>query len=146
MEREIGSNRRIPAWENANTSFIKSLATHYVSRVPQFPTVWSRMESQRSFVQRARLTGTHADIRQRVYRGEIDSPKTSNSIRKAALSTGCLTRLISIGHQRRRLGVGSLLATEDPLRFRQQQDVCSRTFMIRRRQVQCRSRYFNISI
>ena len=39
-----------------------------------------------------RLTGTHADIRQRIYRGEIDSPKTSNSIRKAALK-GCSPRL-----------------------------------------------------
>lgn len=38
----------------------------------------------------ARLSETHADIRQRVYRGEIDSPKTSKSIRKAALSAGLL--------------------------------------------------------
>jgi integrase len=37
-----------------------------------------------------RLSGTHADIRQRVYRGEIDSPKTSNSVRKAALSAGLM--------------------------------------------------------
>jgi integrase len=36
----------------------------------------------------AHIQETHADIRQRVYRGEIDSPKTSNSIRKAALSAG----------------------------------------------------------
>lgn len=39
------------------------------------------------------LTATYADIRQRVYRGEIDSPKTSNSIRKAALSTGLLKEI-----------------------------------------------------
>jgi integrase len=37
-----------------------------------------------------RLSNTHADIRQRVYRGEIDSPKTANSVRKAALSAGLL--------------------------------------------------------
>ena len=37
-----------------------------------------------------RLSETHADIRQRVYRGEIDSPKTSNSVRKAALSAGLM--------------------------------------------------------
>ena len=40
-----------------------------------------------------RLIGTHADIRQRVYRGEIDSPKTSNSVRKAALSAGLLAEI-----------------------------------------------------
>ena len=36
------------------------------------------------------LSETHADIRQRVYRGHIDSPKTSNSVRKAALAAGLL--------------------------------------------------------
>lgn len=35
-----------------------------------------------------RLTATYADIRQRVYKGQIDSPKTDQSIRKAALSEG----------------------------------------------------------
>lgn len=39
------------------------------------------------------LSETHADIRQRVYRGLIDSPKTSHSIRKAALSEGLLGEL-----------------------------------------------------
>jgi integrase len=33
---------------------------------------------------------THADIRQAVYRGHIDSPKSSHSIREAALSAGVL--------------------------------------------------------
>ena len=37
-----------------------------------------------------RLTATHADIRQRVYRGAIDTPKTDQSIRKAALPEGLL--------------------------------------------------------
>jgi integrase len=41
----------------------------------------------------ARLTGTHADIRQRIYRGEIDTPKTANSVRKAALSSGLLAEI-----------------------------------------------------
>jgi integrase len=36
------------------------------------------------------LSETHADIRQRVYRGRIDSPKTSHSLRKAALAAGLL--------------------------------------------------------
>jgi integrase len=36
------------------------------------------------------LTATHADIRQRLYRGRIDSPKTNNSLRKAALAEGVL--------------------------------------------------------
>lgn len=36
------------------------------------------------------LSETHADIRQRLYRGRIDSPKTSHSIRKAALAAGLL--------------------------------------------------------
>jgi integrase len=36
------------------------------------------------------LSGTHADIRQRVYRGRIDSPKTAHSLRKAALTEGLL--------------------------------------------------------
>ena len=36
------------------------------------------------------INGTHVEIRQRVYRGVIDSPKTSNSIRKAALAAGLM--------------------------------------------------------
>jgi integrase len=36
------------------------------------------------------LTATHADIRQRVYRNVIDTPKTDQSLRKAALSKGLL--------------------------------------------------------
>jgi integrase len=36
------------------------------------------------------LAETHADIRQRVYRGVIDSPKSTRSIRKAALSAGLM--------------------------------------------------------
>jgi integrase len=37
-----------------------------------------------------RLTATYVDIRQRVYRGIIDTPKTDQSIRKAALPEGLL--------------------------------------------------------
>jgi integrase len=37
-----------------------------------------------------RLMATHADIRQRVYRRKIETPKTDNSYRKAALSEGLL--------------------------------------------------------
>jgi integrase len=37
-----------------------------------------------------RLTATHADIRQRVYRRKIDTPKTDHSMRQAALSAGLL--------------------------------------------------------
>ena len=40
-----------------------------------------------------RLTATYADIRQRVYRGAIDSPKTNQSVRKAALSEGLLREI-----------------------------------------------------
>ena len=40
-----------------------------------------------------RLTATYADIRQRVYRGKLDSPKTNQSIRKAALSEGVLREI-----------------------------------------------------
>src|SRR5262249_41182787 len=40
-----------------------------------------------------RLTTTYADIRQRVYRGAVDSPKTNQSIRKAALSEGLLREI-----------------------------------------------------
>ena len=36
------------------------------------------------------LTATYADIRQRVYRNVIDTPKTHQSLRKAALSKGLL--------------------------------------------------------
>jgi integrase len=38
----------------------------------------------------AHIGQSHVDIRQRVYRGEIDSPKSQHSVRKAALSTGLL--------------------------------------------------------
>jgi integrase len=35
-----------------------------------------------------RLAADYADIRQRVYRGEVDTPKTDQSVRKAALAEG----------------------------------------------------------
>jgi integrase len=40
-----------------------------------------------------RLTATHADIRQRVYRRKIDTPKTDHSLREAALSEGLLAEI-----------------------------------------------------
>jgi integrase len=40
-----------------------------------------------------RLTATHADIRQRVYRRKIDTPKTDHSLRHAALSEGLLAEI-----------------------------------------------------
>lgn len=40
-----------------------------------------------------RLTAAYAEIRQRVYRGMIDTPKTENSFRKAALSEGLLAEI-----------------------------------------------------
>jgi integrase len=40
-----------------------------------------------------RMTATYADIRQRVYKGTIDTPKTENSTRKAALSEGLLAEI-----------------------------------------------------
>ena len=40
-----------------------------------------------------RLTVTHADIRQRVYRRKIDTPKTDNSNRQAALSEGLFAEI-----------------------------------------------------
>ena len=56
------------------------------------------------------LSETHVEVRQRVYRGEIDTPKTSNSIRKAALSAGLMAeielwRSVSLRRRCRRLGV-----------------------------------------
>ncbi|MEZ5404577.1 MAG: replication initiator protein A [Bryobacteraceae bacterium] len=39
------------------------------------------------------LTATYADIRQRVYRGTLDTPKTDQSTRKAALSQGLLAEI-----------------------------------------------------
>ena len=39
------------------------------------------------------MTAAYADIRQRVYRGLIDTPKTENSMRKAALSEGLLAEI-----------------------------------------------------
>ena len=48
-----------------------------------------------------RLAATHADIRQRVYRRKIDTPKSDNSTRQAALSEGLLAdieawRMVSV--------------------------------------------------
>jgi integrase len=40
-----------------------------------------------------RMTATYAEIRQRVYKGMIDTPKTENSMRKAALSEGLLNEI-----------------------------------------------------
>jgi integrase len=39
------------------------------------------------------MTAAYADIRQRVYRGMIDTPKTDNSMRKAALPEGLLAEI-----------------------------------------------------
>ena len=39
-----------------------------------------------------RMAAKHADIRQRVYRRKLDTPKTDNSYRKAALSEGLRPR------------------------------------------------------
>ena len=44
-------------------------------------------------LQRGHLTPTHAEIWQRVHRGKIDSPKTNNSVRKAALAEGVIEDL-----------------------------------------------------
>jgi integrase len=46
-----------------------------------FGLTWQRLEAQ------------HADIRQRVYRGDIDSPKSTYSVRWAALSDGLLSAI-----------------------------------------------------
>src|SRR5579863_3553433 len=40
-----------------------------------------------------RLNATYAEIRQRVYRGLVDTPKTNQSFRKAALAEGVLADL-----------------------------------------------------
>src|SRR5258708_1317141 len=40
-----------------------------------------------------RLTATYADIRQRVYRGTIDTPKTNQSVRQAPLPEGLLREI-----------------------------------------------------
>ena len=42
-----------------------------------------------------RLTGHCAEIRQRLYRGKVDVPKTTNSVRKVALSEGLLAEIES---------------------------------------------------
>jgi len=39
------------------------------------------------------LTDTHAHIKQRVYRGVIDSPKSSHSVRRAALAEGVIEEI-----------------------------------------------------
>ena len=41
----------------------------------------------------ARIETDYADIRQRVYRGDVDSPKSVRSVRSAALSDGLLTSI-----------------------------------------------------
>jgi integrase len=40
-----------------------------------------------------RLKATHAEIQQRVYRRKVDTPKTDNSTRHAALSEGLLAEI-----------------------------------------------------
>lgn len=40
-----------------------------------------------------RIAEDHADIQERVYRGDIDTPKTAKSVRLAALSVGLITDL-----------------------------------------------------
>ena len=56
-----------------------------------------------------RLEADYADIRQRVYRGDIDSPKSNRSARHAALSDGLLSSIDEASrvarHKRRCVGV-----------------------------------------
>lgn len=40
-----------------------------------------------------RLQGKHAEIRQRIYRGHVDTPKTAKSVREVALSNGLLSEI-----------------------------------------------------
>jgi integrase len=40
-----------------------------------------------------RLQDEYAEIRQRVYRGEVDTPKTTNSVREVALPDGLLSEI-----------------------------------------------------
>jgi integrase len=49
----------------------------------------------------ARLAAQYADIQQRIYRGDIDSPKSSYSVRWAALSDG----LLSAVHEWQRVAI-----------------------------------------
>ncbi len=56
-----------------------------------------------------RLHGHCAEIRQRLYRGKVDVPKTTNSVRKVALSEGLLAEIESLEgslnrHQSQSLG------------------------------------------
>jgi integrase len=57
--------------------------------------VWPVYESKkrRAEVRRSLITATHADIMQRVYRRKLDTPKTDNSTREAALSAGLLSEI-----------------------------------------------------
>jgi integrase len=41
----------------------------------------------------ARMEADYADIRQRVYRGDVDSPKSARSVRFAPLSDGLLASI-----------------------------------------------------
>ena len=79
----------------------------------------------------ARMEADYADIRQRVYRGDVDSPKSVRSVRYAALSDGLLIsiddwRAVVARHQCRCVGVpigethdafgkGQLLEAEFPV-------------------------------
>ena len=40
-----------------------------------------------------RLQGKHAEIRQRIYRGHVDTPKTAKSVREVALSNGVVSEI-----------------------------------------------------
>ena len=48
----------------------------------------------------ARLEAKYADIRQRVYRGDIDTPKSTYSVRWAALSDGLLSAIATAARRR----------------------------------------------
>ncbi|MGA2184928.1 MAG: tyrosine-type recombinase/integrase [Bryobacteraceae bacterium] len=82
---------RIMTIEEVNTLFavldtrerlIARLATLAGMRPGEiFGLMWARLESR------------YADIRQRVYRGDIDSPKSTYSVRWAALSDGVLAEI-----------------------------------------------------
>jgi hypothetical protein len=72
--------------------FDMAVAEGYLQRTPA-ALLFTPRECRRAAREWARMEADYADIRQRVYRGDVDSPKSARSVRFAALSDGLLASI-----------------------------------------------------
>lgn len=76
-----------------------------------------------------RIQGDFLEIRQRVYRGKVDTPKTSNSVRKVALSAGLLEEINQWRQVAFDSGAGAWVFPSEGLKTPLSKDNCWRRYI-----------------